>query len=281
MYTSQITRSRKGAILLLLDLSGSMAETIIFEGREESKAQALANVVNSLVEEIISRCQKEHFVGDYFDIAIVGYSGTEAVSMLGRSWKSIAEVDQMYRSTRRRFITRILPDGRKLSTIVESREWIAPQSNGRTPMGKALKMAKRLTSWWCSKHPESFPPIVINISDGEATDASHDKIRQLAKSLCEVGTSDGNVLLMNIHIATGHDSAERVMCFPSESAAVPASRYARLLYDISSTLPEVYNREVGEFAGGQPPYRAICYNAPIDEVVSLLAIGSLTTDRII
>src|SRR5438876_5714143 len=48
--------------------------------------------------------------------------------------------------------------------------WFDPYSKGGTPMCAALKEATKITETWCQEHPNGFPPIVINITDGEATD---------------------------------------------------------------------------------------------------------------
>src|SRR5256885_15696862 len=48
--------------------------------------------------------------------------------------------------------------------------WFDPYSKGGTPMCAALKEATKITQTWCQEHPNGFPPIVINITDGEATD---------------------------------------------------------------------------------------------------------------
>src|SRR2546422_2084770 len=48
--------------------------------------------------------------------------------------------------------------------------WFDPYSKGGTPMCAALKEATRIVETWCQEHPTGFPPIVINITDGEATD---------------------------------------------------------------------------------------------------------------
>src|SRR5438445_8511671 len=48
--------------------------------------------------------------------------------------------------------------------------WFDPYSKGGTPMCAALKEATRIVETWCQEHPKGFPPIVINITDGEATD---------------------------------------------------------------------------------------------------------------
>lgn len=280
MYQSQITRARKGAILLLLDQSGSMAEEILFEGRTITKAEALCSAVNTLLEEIVSSCRRERFVGDYFDLGIIGYSGTEAKSLLGKGFVSVVDIDSMDTTITPRIVSRTLPTGESFQTIIERRSWIAPAAKGRTPMGEALKLAQRMCAAWCRRNTESFPPIVINISDGEATDATHQEIRTLSEEIRKFSTQDGNVLMMNIHLSTA-DHAKGSIILPSESEPRPSNRHFSLLYDISSTLPEIYNEAIERLHGGTPPFRAICFNAPITELIGLLAIGSLSTDMII
>jgi len=48
--------------------------------------------------------------------------------------------------------------------------WFDPVANGGTPMCQALMRAQDILRTWFAQHPGCFPPIVINITDGEATD---------------------------------------------------------------------------------------------------------------
>ncbi len=281
MYKSQITRAHKGAIVLLLDQSGSMAEEIAFGGRVMTKAEALCEAVNELLEELVGRCKREHFVGDYFDVGIIGYSGDEARHLLGGGFMSIVKIDSLDTQTKSHLITRTLPSGQQFQTLIDRRVWITPQAKGRTPMGAALRLAHRMCQSWCNNHPESFPPVVINISDGEATDASSDEIISLAENIKALGTSDGSTVLLNIHLATEQDSAPLHLSFPSEGYTLPDNRHLRLLHTISSTLPELYNEAIAQLNGATPPFRGICFNSPITELTGLLAIGTISVDMII
>lgn len=281
MYTARITRRNKAAILLLLDRSGSMAEEIIYEGKQISKAQALCNVINSLLEELINRSHRERFIGDYFDVAIVGYSGEGATSLLGSGFRRIVDIDIMDVPTRLHRQKRTLPNGTQFDSVIEQREWLTPHAKGRTPMGEALKMARRMCRSWAAKHPESFPPIVINITDGEATDTTPEELLRRADELKAVATQDGNLLFVNIHLTSQYDTPTEVVKFPYEGEQLPINRHSKLLYKMSSQLPELYNSAIAEMKGGEPPYRAICYNTSMDELTGMLAIGSLCIDQII
>ena len=279
MYSAPITRQHKAAFVILLDHSGSMAEEVTFEGRRTTKSEALAEAVNALIEEIICRSHRERYVGNYFDIAIISYSGERAESLLGSGFRSIVDVNSMDVPSFNKHICRTLPSGKRLYSVVERRRWIEPKAEGLTPMGDALRMARRMVASWCRKHPESFPPIVINITDGEATDSSHEKIRTLAESIRACVTNDGATLLMNIHLAEGDHTTAPTLTFPTESDRLPVNRHSQLLYDISSNLPDFYNSTISGNSSAQ--HRAVCYNASLNELVGLLAIGTLSMEQMI
>ena len=48
--------------------------------------------------------------------------------------------------------------------------WVEPLNEGGTPMCAAMDRAGRIAHSWIQTYPQSFPPIVINLSDGESTD---------------------------------------------------------------------------------------------------------------
>ena len=54
-------------------------------------------------------------------------------------------------------------------------KWISPKAQGNTPMAKAFENAKRICSDWINwgNHFDCHPPIILNITDGEATDGQY------------------------------------------------------------------------------------------------------------
>ena len=89
-------------------------------------------------------------------------------------------------------------------------------------------------------------------------------------------TADGNVLLVNIHIAAG-DTPHTVF-FPSAEEASYPNRYAEVLYDCSSPMPEVFNEAIREAKGPGvlPPFRGMSFNASAEELITMLNIGSIS-----
>lgn len=81
-YTQSITRRHRTAFVLAIDQSGSMVEELKFRGQRISKAAAVAEVANSLLSELLLRATREGEVRDYYDIAVIGYSGEGVRSLL-------------------------------------------------------------------------------------------------------------------------------------------------------------------------------------------------------
>ena len=114
------------------------------------------------------------------------------------------------------------------------------------------------------------------ITDGEATDCDDEELRAVCNQIKALETADGNVLLINIHIAAG--DAGRHVFFPEAHEANYTNRYAALLYDCSSEMPAVFNEAIREAKGpgAVPPFRGMSYNASAAQLVTMLNIGSIS-----
>lgn len=185
MYTQSITRSHRTAFILAIDQSGSMAEKLLFRGRQTTKAEAVAEVTNRLLFELIERARRSDEVRDYYDIAVLGYSGDGIVSLLNdpEPLVPVSRLAALPVDFAETVVERRMPDGEATFRKISMPAWIAPKAVGQTPMYEALLQIRDLTQAWCTNpaHSESFPPIVFNITDGEASDC--DEREQLA--ICE------------------------------------------------------------------------------------------------
>ena len=48
--------------------------------------------------------------------------------------------------------------------------WFDPIANGQTPMCRAMEVASEVVADFVREHPRCFPPVVFNITDGDAND---------------------------------------------------------------------------------------------------------------
>lgn len=281
MYTQSITRNHRTAFILLIDASGSMAGAVRFRGREMTKAEAVAAITNDLLFELVERARRSDGMRDYYDIAVLGYSGDDEVRSLlpgGREIVSVAELAATEPPVGHEVVEHRLPDGSIALREIPVPAWIEPLAAGQTPMCEAFRRARDLASAWVSRteNAASFPPVVFNITDGEATDCDEEELRAAAGQIRSLRTTDGHVLVINIHIAT--DDHVRTVFFPSPGEAAYPNRYAELLYDCSSEMPEVFNEAIREAKGpgAVPPFRGMSYNASAAELVAMLNIGSVS-----
>ncbi len=278
-YSAEISRSAPTAFVFLLDQSASMQDA--FGGAEErgdaapSKARVLADVVNRLLQNLVLRCAKEDGVRDYFYVGVVGYG--ERVQPLVRPAEGFAGKGDLVpishlaeRPLRLEERLHRMPDGQGGTTErrVKFPVWFDAHARNGTPMCQALDYATQMIRAWIDVHPRGFPPIVINVSDGEATDG--DPLR-FAHRLRSFATDDGEVLLFNVHLSASSAPAVEL---PDAAAGLP-DKDARLLFQMSSLLPFAMRAAAEQegYAVGLDA-RGFVFNADPGALVRFLEIGT-------
>lgn len=281
MYTQSITRAHRTAFIFLIDGSGSMSEEILFRGRPATKAEAVAAITNDLLFELIERARRDNGIHDYYDIAVLGYSGDNEVRPLlpgGAKMLAVSDLASGPTPMRTELIEHRLPDGSIALREIPTPAWIEPCAAGQTPMYQAFVEARELLTAWTARtqNAESFPPMVFNITDGEATDCDEEELRASSERLRSLCTADGHVLLINIHIAAADNG--RAVFFPTEQEAAYPNRYAGLLYDCSSPMPTVFDDAIraAKGPGARPPFRGMSFNASASDLIAMLSIGSIS-----
>ncbi|MEM2399462.1 MAG: vWA domain-containing protein [Candidatus Bathyarchaeia archaeon] len=262
-YSAEISRKNPGCIMFLLDQSGSMAEPF---GKQKNirKADGAADAINSILRAIIFRCTKETGVRDYFEVSVIGYGAREGYvgPLLGEKEKFV-KISWLYEHPLR-IEEKIeeTPKGEKVRVRLPI--WFEPVAENGTPMCAALQLAYNWIKEWIEKHPNSFPPIVFNITDGIATDGDPEPY---GKKIMELATSDGNALLFNCHISG--EEAEPII-FPTNEEELPNDEYARKLFRMSSELPEPMIR-LGDLRKGS---KGFAFNADLAALINFLDIGT-------
>lgn len=285
MYSARITRLHRMAFVILADGSGSMEEDIVYRGKKQSKARAVASIINMFIDELMHRSQREDGMRYYFDVAVLVYSGRGVEAVLDpKGFVTLTDLRMRTVPTRVEHIMRTLPDGVQTPAAIVENCWVEPMAFGDTPMGAALVEADRLVRRWCAdrNNRESFPPMVINITDGEATDAGPADLKEYAAKIKGHSTADGGAILFNVHLHDPRGGEGSSVRFPSAHSDLPPLRHARTLFDMSSTMPECYNDIILEhLPGAWPPFRAMSYNCNMDDLFDMLTIGSISKSVII
>jgi len=270
-YSAEISRTNPTCFLFLVDQSSSMQEP--FGGQPgKQKAEGVADAINRLLQNLVLKCAKADGIRDYFYVGLVGYGGRVASALggalAGQTLVPISKIaDNPLRVEQR---TRKVDDG--AGGLAEQKfkfpVWFEPHPTGRTPMCGALNQARTYLKAFLAEHPACYPPLVINITDGEANDG--DPLPP-AQELQGLKSRDGPVLLFNAHVS---DRQNKPIEFPGDEGGLP-DKFARLLFRMSSPLPPKLTAaaKADGFAVG-PGARGFVFNADLVAVVRFLDIGT-------
>ncbi len=257
-YNKTVGSDNPSMFVILLDQSGSMVED--FAGSD--KMTRAAQAVNRVIAELGRASLKESEHSPRCRIEVIGYGNESAESIV-----SGMITDVMAHPTE--LVSEEVVDSKGGLTEMKSGIWVKPKANGGTPMTYAYERAAEKVSAWIQDHPDCFPPVVINITDGEPN--RPESAKAAANRLMELASSDGQVLLMNAHIQET----------PADSILVPVSLpesispSAKFLFDISSEIPD--NLLANAISSGLPAgkgSRAFLYRANAEALIKLINFGS-------
>ena len=146
--------------------------------------------------------------------------------------------------------------------------WLQPHSGAQTPMCEALRLAEAAVRGWVAQHPSSYPPIVINISDGNASDGNPEPI---AQQIMALATTDGNALMFNCHLSERNSSPSQ---YPDSERSLQDD-YARQMFRMSSVLPPASrDHAVNLGIAVSESSRCCVFNADMVSLVQFLDIGT-------
>ena len=144
-------------------------------GGGKSKAEGVADAINRLLQNLVIKCAKSRgrarlLRGRRARLWRRRWGRPSAAPWPAGDLVPISEVGN--RPARVEERTKKVDDGAGglVDQTVKFPVWFDPVANGATPMCAALDRAQQILSGWIGQHAASYPPIVINITDGEATD---------------------------------------------------------------------------------------------------------------
>ena len=259
-YTAEISADNPSCFLFLIDQSTSMAEEVSAGEVTIAKAAGVSDTMNRWLSELSIKCAKSEGVRDYYHVGVVGYGKKVGPCLAGSS------------------------DGNELIPIshiadnparIDERDnirmpvWFDAVADGGTPMCRATSQAAEIVQHWLDDHPDCFPPIVIHVTDGEATDGDP---QTRLKQLTTLSSSDGDVLLFNIHLSANPDA--KPVCFPDSPDGLP-DEYSRMLWETSSPLSPTMRALAKEYGiKTSDSSRGFVLNADMVMLVQAIDIGT-------
>lgn len=258
-----------------------------WKGSGISLAQGSAQALNKLLYELVAMATKgPDDVRNYCDIGVWGYGirpvafgeGVEPAFSGGLAGQTLVPLNVLADNPLELAEQSVIGDPGAVARVPI---WVKPAHGYQTPMCAAIAEVGAHVKNWSLKHPNSFPPIVINMTDGWVSDSPFKGTDLIgwAQRLTGISTADGATLLLNVFLSK---SAQSPVYYPSTSGKLPDP--GPLLFEASSLLPpRMIASAAQEGIRVSEGARGLVFNADLMALVKSLKIGTGLTsgaDRI-
>ena len=278
-YSADISRANPACIMFLIDQSGSMNGDLAGQ-QGQPKMNLAADAINRTIDTLSQRCSQGLEIRDYFHLGIIGYNTDRSGNPILTSGLPGTTPEQPFLLISQTVDAaaveeRVVRESDGAGGVIEVNRqfpiWLQPKGELGTPMVATLQLATRVIEAWVSEHPDSFPPIVINVSDGAASDGDPEPE---AQRLSSIQTNDGNVLLFNVHLS--EIAASTLIQYPDSEARLPQNDdYAQTMFRMSSLLPEASRNQAANLdLSVSDDSRGYVFNADAVALVQFLDIGT-------
>lgn len=282
-YTQTWSGTRPGCLIFLLDQSGSMADPfgMAQAGAGRRKCDMVATVFNGFLNELIvtnTVAQKDGTteVRPRAEVAVIGYEGISVEPILegvleGKSFVSLPDLQMNPLDIELRKRLEIDDTGQEIKITVPFPVWVKPRAGGGTPMCAALRLARDLARQWASEHPDNYPPVIVNVTDGVASDGEPEAI---VEEISQIATADGHALLFTVHVT---DINSAPVSYPASRGELPNDRYAHKLFELSSLIPETSRNLLQSLVGRPilPGARGLIFNGDAASVRQMFVFASV------
>lgn len=273
-----------GCLIILIDQSASMEEP--FGGTQVGggmkKCDMVASVLNRLLNGFILQNTAGGVVKSRVDVAVLGYGADQiksalAGSLAGKDFVSLPELHDNPAGTEIIMKKEVDETGNLFEIPINIPKWVEPIADGSTPMKAAFDRARDLADQWTRNHMESYPPVVINITDGMATDvvdtSNPVELFSAADAIKAVQTADGSTLMYTCHLT---DRTYRSVEFPGSESDLPDDPFAKVLYKLTSEVPQSGHVVYENLAGTKLPSsaRGFIFNGDAGAVVQMFRVGT-------
>jgi hypothetical protein len=271
-YDALITSKNPTCLLLLVDQSQSMQRPF---GRQPAlrKADGVAVMINSILDSLCLQCGN----APKLYVGVIGYGSAVGPILEGplakRPLVSTEELAGNKLEVLTISVVKKVASGKQVKKPKKVSIWIRSRADGSTtPMMEALQLARTIVADFLAQHPDCFPPIILNFTDGEPRPGDP---AEAAAALRQLASTNGNLLLFNAHLS---DQPQDPVLFPRDESLLPSQDgYARRMFAMSSVLPDllVHRAQVQKYhvVSGA---RCFAFNGDLDAVSKVLEVGTST-----
>ena len=285
-YTADISRANPACFLFLVIQCMGMGHPMPGQPGQ-TKEDVAVDAVNRIVDTLSQRCSVGMDVRDYFHVGILGFTTKGKFKKGGepqinnylpgttpeQPFLPISEVVEVAEIQERR--VKENQGGELVEVNRRMPVWLRRSRTSKNwdPMCAMMRFVERPLAEWIGQHPNSYPPIVIIVCDGWATDGDPQPEAHRIKNL---RTGDGNALLFIVHLSSGRTNPTM---FPAQDCGLPtlgeAMDDSKLMFRMASVLPEGSRRQAAYLGFPVEEHsRGLILNADAAALAQFLDIGT-------
>lgn len=295
-YTERLSRQYPGLFVVLLDQSGSMEKPV--EGESLTKVDYATAAVNHLIRTMVEETPMDdnHQKKKIAYISVLGYNDDVRPLLVGpNNIRTDIPLDIQYLMNHylgMEEVEHAVYNSQLQDYELRKKQacyWIEPLAVGRTQMANALLKAQQIIQRWLdrdnpvpplepgqSSRDQSFPPVVINITDAELNGEGDPEA--VAATIRSLGTAQGNCLIFTCHITK--DRRQPVLFPSSPGELMGLHPTAATMFNMSSVLPDLIREKSTKVTHGisvPPGARGFVYNADARVLAEFLRWGTKGT----
>jgi hypothetical protein len=259
-------------------------------GQVHTNCQMATTTLNLMIEAVYDRAGvgPDNRPKHYCDLLVLGY-GNDVRPLLGAIKAPVGVPDLPGKLMKDKRMVQIIQTNPVTQQAIAKEElrpcWVQPEeeepnrpASSKTEMAKAISDAREAVQSWLGSgawRPKSFPPVVINITDGQHNGEGNPL--EEANQLRQLRTEDGNVLLFNCHLVTR--ASAQSLGFPHQLSVITAMGLPELerigaqqLFEMSSVIPQKMAERFKTPL--KPGARGFIYNADPQDLVDFLSWGT-------
>lgn len=283
MYDYRVSTTRRWAVIIVVDCSLSMQQTMVLNRTPMRKIDAATIIANNIIDELVARSTRYGTVRNYFDIAVLGYSGSGTLSLLpdpSHDLVSVTTLAEQRPQPEQIYIKRSVEGGDELVDVPFTLyPWVRLTASGLSPMYDALQRAKLLAKEWCTNNRQNHcvPPTIFHITDGGCSDATDLDLLDLSREIHKLHIGSENVLLYNTHLISDDDTLPCEYHLPRKDYFYSHNPESTLLFNMSSIMPGYMNAYVNYYLCREESgvRRAFSVNTNPTHIISAINIGSV------
>lgn len=282
MHNYRVSTTHRWAVIIVVDSSLSMLQPMVLNHTLLRKIDVATIIVNNIIDELVARATRHDSVRNYFDIAVLGYSGSGTRSLLPDSYHDFVSVTMLAEKRpqpEQIYIKQSVDNATLVDAPFMLYPWVTLSASGLSPMYDALQRAKHLAEGWCvdNRRNHAIPPTIFHITDGGCSDATELDLLDLSGQIHNLGIGSDKVLLYNIHLISEGDPLPCEYHLPRKEYFYSHNPESMTLFNMSSILPDYMNAYVNYYLCREHKgvRRAFSVNTIPTHILSAINIGSI------